>query len=172
MLRYSIHEVGHLLALPREAQAHVSLKHPCELCSGDEGNEKSVSHVGYDPDYILPVQIDIVYSLAGGASQVACGLPTTMEQKGYGEFPEGMDNDLDNLREHCDLENGDLWTFLIPSLSVCFSEIVIHFKDVSRQIEELALRLREQGELTSKEVDLSFFDRDAMQSKVETILGM
>ena len=163
-LHASIHEIGHLLTLPLEAQAHISLKNPCALCDGDEGNQKSVAHVGYDPNYALPLPIDIVYSLAGGASEVACGLNPTMQPKEFGDFPDGMENDLEDLRNHCDATDEKIWPELTKVLQDCFSEIVSQFRGVSEQMKGLSRLLREREELTSKELDLSFFDRAGMQS--------
>lgn len=165
-----IHEVGHLLTLPVEARAHISCKNPCPLCIGDEANLESVAHVGYDPDYDLPIEIDIVYCLAGGAAEVACGLNTKMLPKEFGSFPDGMENDLEDLRKRCDAVDKKIWPELTKVLQECFSEIVSQFRGVSEHMKGISRLLREREVLTSKELDLSFFDREEMQAKVQSVL--
>jgi hypothetical protein len=61
-------------------------------------NAFSEAHVSRDSD-TEPDPIDeVLYSLAGGAAEVACGLSPELENNEFGRFPSSMGQDFDDLR--------------------------------------------------------------------------
>jgi hypothetical protein len=165
----AIHELGHASVLPQHVLSHVSFLHPCPLCEGDEGKQQSGAHTGYPSEEVLPLLDEILYSLAGGAAEVACGLSPELECSEFGSFPSSMGNDLRDLGSALPKE---IWDALIPVLPGCFKVLTSHFESKSTFLWKMSRSLRESRSLTSNEMDFRAFDRDELMSRFKRSVGL
>lgn len=169
-LHAAVHEIGHAAVLPKVAKPHVSFANPCDLCAGDEGEQLSRAHNGYAADVLLTAVDEIMYSMAGGAAEIACGLSPTLEMSEFGMFPVSMGGDLPILKDR--LNEGGLWEHAEPFLSVVFKAITAHFEEHKDTLWENARRFLDRRVLTSDDMDLQFLDREALLKKIGDVLGI
>lgn len=169
LVRAAIHELGHLSVLPLDIDSHVSLRNPCELCAGQEGLDESIAHTGYPEDVCLNDVEEILYSLAGGAAEVACGLSPAMGPSELGTLPTSMGTDLENLK--AELPN-EIWEVLNP-VRTHFMAIVNHFSDKADFLWHSSRALREKGALKSpQDIDLAIMDHVALITTMKRRWGM
>lgn len=163
-LTYSIHEIGHAATIPERCRPHVSLQSICSLCQNEKSAQDSEAHANYESWDERNALDEVVYSLAGGASEVACGLAPRMERTEYGVFPEAMTRDLLNLREEL---GTDLWEAFAPHLPRFFQIVMDHFKGKTVAIFQLSRQLRDRQVLGPAELNLKPFDRDGLMYKID-----
>lgn len=163
----AIHDIGHTVVLPANAGQHVSFWSPCPHCR-DEGEAKagSVAHTSYSDDVAFTTYELFLYALAGGASEIACGVVPTMEKFEFGDFPASMGHDFDDLR--LDLEDrGISWEAAKTNIAPCFLIVVEHLKKHAPEIRKLALQLMDKRSLTHEEVNFGFVDREQLLKDLE-----
>src|SRR5258706_3754142 len=108
----ALHEAGHAALLPPGGWTHTSLL-PVSICPAclSEGESadlmdtlgQSSGHTLFGPPGLGGMQ-NFLYTLAGGAAEVACGKEPELTQfDGIGEYPTGMSADFEVLRT--DLEH-------------------------------------------------------------------
>lgn len=164
----SIHELGHLSVLSPAISPHSSFCNPCNLCVGDEGQEKSLAHTGYPPGHILECLDEIIYSLAGGAAEVACGLSPLITMTKLGSLPKSMETDIENLKAALP---DNIFRALNP-VNQYFNRIVRHFEHHSEILWRYSRIFREKKTLTSTDVDLSILGREELYKKFEKLFGL
>lgn len=165
----AVHEVGHASLLPKRARPHVSFQNPCSLCAGYEGNQLSRAHNGYSVGTELTGIDEILYSLGGGAAEVACGLAPVMQNSEFGSYPASMANDLQNLNHEL---KGERWDATAPLLRDLFMMLVAHFQKNVEHIWIVARRFLRKKVLTSDEINVDFIDRDTLVRNVAMRLGI
>jgi hypothetical protein len=165
----AFHEIGHAWVLPARTRPHVSFKNPCDLCLGDEGQQISRAHTGYNPGPGLTPVEEILYSLAGGAIEEACGLLPRHERFSHGSFPASMGNDLENLEDELPPE---IWDALQPHLNSCFKLLVSHFQSETDEIKSVALEFLTARALTSEQLQRVLTDRAKLLNEVAEVLGI
>lgn len=164
----TIHEVGHLWALPLESEAHLSFSHPCLLCDGTEGSQSSLAHTGYSEDFELPPIENMVYTLAGGAAEIASGLPRVTAMFELGEFPASMENDLIDFR---DLFVADTWLQLKALGSQILDPLVSYFDDHASRLWKLQGVVRENRSATARVLNLDKADHGSLMAAFEKALN-
>lgn len=104
-----------------------------------------------------------MYSLAGGASEIACDVSPTMETTEYGPLPVGMSNVI------CDLEDaykGGDPTERMAAVQQTFKAIAKHLKPYSKLIWKLSRQMRDRRLLDHQELSLVSIDRDTLMRAV------
>jgi hypothetical protein len=102
---------------------------------------------------------NILYTLAGGAAEVACSVESELtEFDGLGKYPIGMGGDFEALR--IDLEHYQLGTLrdYAGELRDCFDGAVAHLRPHAEKMCAIAKTLVDKKVLESGEVDVSFVD--------------
>jgi SEC-C motif-containing protein len=179
-LEAAIHETGHAVMLPHDADIHVSFVDPCPLCAGGDkesseqiqvGSEVYVSrcHTNYAKDIELFAVEEMVYSVGSGAAEIACGLHPSWGQNASFEPPHSMVRDLKDLRE--ELGARECLLEAEPYIQSCFRMAVEALRPHADNLLKLALRLIEQRVLVLRPEDLDFFDRNAFVLSVANMLG-
>jgi hypothetical protein len=154
----AVHEIGHASVLPVAYFPHVSFKNPCDLCPKDEGKAYSLAHVGHSSDTPLEPVEEILYSLAGGAAEVACDLRPKQVQLPYGKFPQSMCKDLRDLKAEM-WRIGVPWKVLVPALSPAFDLICSFFQPRRGEFIRMAKRLISEKELRAAQNSLTLPQR-------------
>lgn len=164
-LYLSVHETGHVLTLPHSIRPHVSLQQgPCALCPEGEREEFSDAHTGYEVEWeARNVADEILYSLAGGAAEIACGLKPAMISNDFGIFPVGMSDDLSRLRNELGLE---LWRDHVPQLRILFQVVVEHFSEHCSLVHQIAMELRNKRRLGPDNLTPWPINREALLERV------
>jgi hypothetical protein len=102
---------------------------------------------------------NILYTVAGGASEVGCGsMPELVGFDGIGEYPIGMGSDFAVLA--ADFAAYDVGTLreYTRELRLCFDIAVLHLKPHAEEIRRIAKLLVEKRILRSGDVDFSFVE--------------
>jgi hypothetical protein len=157
----TVHEIGHASVLPEAYYPHVSFKNPCDLCPKGEGKAYSLAHVGHSSDTPLEPVEEILYSLAGGAAEVACDLRPKQVQLPYGKFPQSMCKDLRDLKAEM-WRHEVPWKVLAPSLSPAFDLICRFFQPQRGEFIRLAKRLMSEKELQAAQNSLTLPQREEL----------
>lgn len=134
-----------------------------------ETEQMARAHVGYSPGEELTGVDQLLYSLAGGAAESACGLSPITQQSAFGTFPASMENDLLNLKDEL---AGEMWEFVEPHLRTCFNMIVNHLRQRSDAIWQNARGLLLNKVLTSEEMELDFVERNILLQNIARLLGI
>lgn len=171
IVRAAIHELGHVSALPLETDAHVSLLNPCHLCVGDEGFHVSTAHTSYREGNLDALD-EIIYSLAGGAAEAACGLSPSRDVGELGSLPASMGVDIADLRKALDAHSSGIWEALRPQAPKCFNVIVSHFEQHAEFLWRSSRSLREMKVLESHDVDWKQINREKLLITVKRALRL
>ena len=145
---FALHEIGHAALLPPGLWTHTSLLpvSDCPACvsAGEKDDmvgmdRESSGHTFYREPGLEGMQ-NILYSLAGGAAEVACGMstPELMEFEGLGEYPIGMGGDFEAL--NADLvfyDSGTLREYAVE-LRQWFDAAVTHLRQHGEAIRKIA----------------------------------
>jgi hypothetical protein len=164
----SIHELGHIAVLDPDIHPHVSYYNPCVLCDGGEGKDSSLSHTGFPKGVDLPYLDEIIYSLAGGAAEVASGLSPQFTDSELGMLPTSMGNDIDDLKKAIPSE---MFNVLNPA-NEYFERIAQHFEDHADALWRCSRVFREKRVLTPADVDLSIFEREKLFAEFREIFKL
>jgi SEC-C motif-containing protein len=164
----SIHELGHLAVLAPDIHAHVSYSNPCVLCEGSEGKESSLAHTGYPKGVDLPYLDEIIYSLAGGAAEVASGLSPQLTKSELGMLPTSMGDDIENVKKAIPSE---IFEALNPA-TVYFERIAQHFEHHADALWRYSRAFREKRVLTPADIDLSVFEREKLFAEFREIFKL
>ena len=151
--------------LPEDFEPHVSFMNPCQLCLDGEGEADSLAHVGHNSDRALDPIEEIVYSLSGGAAEIACGLNPVQLQFPYGGFPQSMGTDLSNLEAEMEAM-GVPWDVLGPALPSAFELICQSFQPHRDRLVSLAGRLLSEGELQAINSPLTLLNRQQVLDRL------
>jgi len=165
----AVHEIGHASVLPKRAQPHVSFQNPCSLCAGEERHQLARAHTGFEAGLERTGLDEILYSLAGGAAEVACGLSPTVENTEFGSYPASTGKDLLDLQNELDAE---MWDALKSLLHDCFNMLVSYFRELANRIWALSRELLDKRVLTSAELNFSFVDRRVLVRSLARVLGL
>jgi SEC-C motif len=166
-LSAAIHEIGHACSLPKNSSQHVSFLKPCPHCQ-DEGEAKpcSVAHTSYSGKVDFSTYGLLLYNLAGGASEIACGVLPTWKKFDVGEYPASMEQDFKDLKRDCDSRGLD-WEAIKSNIGPCFLIVVEHFNRHVSEIRKLALQLIAEQGLTHEQVNLGFLNREQLLTEME-----
>jgi hypothetical protein len=102
----------------------------------------------------------VLYSIAGGAAEVACGLvqPQMMSFEGLGLYPIGMHGDFDVLSaDFKAYELGPLQGYA-EDIRRCFNLAVEHLRPHAERMRDVAKLLVERGSLRNEDVDFGFVE--------------
>jgi hypothetical protein len=165
----AVHEIGHALVLPKRARPHVSFQNPCSQCGGEEGTQTARAHTGFEAGLERTGVDELLYSLAGGAAEVACGLSPLMKNTEFGSYPASMSNDFENLQNEL---NGEMWDSVKPFLRDCFNALVNYFREIIDRIWAAARDFLDKRVLTHHELGLVRIDRNAIVRRFGVILNL
>jgi len=110
-----------------------------------------------------------LYSLAGGAAEVDCGLSPAIENTEFGSYPASMGHDFQNLRNEID---GDMWDALRPFLRDCFNVLINYFRGIADRIWAVARNFLDKKVLTFDQLGLDFIDRSVIVRSTAGVLNL
>ena len=168
---FALHETGHAALLPPHVWTHSSLLpvSSCPACISEGEKDdlagkstESSGHTFYKAPGPEGLQ-NILYSIAGGAAEVACGSvqPQMMSFDGLGEYPIGMggvDGDFDVLSgDFKAYELGPLENYA-DDIRRCFNLAVEHLRPHAERMRGIAKLLADRGVLRNGDVDFGFVE--------------
>jgi hypothetical protein len=104
--------------------------------------------------------------LAGGASEIACGVLPTWQRFEVGEYPASMEQDFKDLKRDCESRGFD-WEALRSNIAHCFLILVEHLKKHASEIRKLALQLIDEQSLTHERTNFGFLNREQVLTEME-----
>lgn len=163
---FALHETGHAALLPPDIWTHSSLwpVSSCPACISEGEKDDTIGISGESSGHTfykepgLEGMPNILYSIAGGAAEVACGLvqPQMVSFEGLGEYPTGIGADFDALREDFEFYGlGPLENYA-TEIRYWFNLAVEHLRPHSEKIREIAKLLADRGVLRNGDVDFGF----------------
>jgi hypothetical protein len=164
---FAVHEIGHAALLPPGIWTHSSLLpvSACPACIAEEEKDDKLGMSGESGGHTLYRGAgprgyhSIIYSLAGGAAEVASGIdPKLMYIGGLGEYPDGMGSDFEVLRGDFSRHGAGTLEESADVLRILFDIAVSHLAPHAEKLREIAKRLVEKRLLKEGEVDFSFIE--------------
>jgi len=124
--------------------------------------------MAFKDDFDFSILDLLMLAVAGGATEVACGLRPTYVSYDIGEYPDGMLKDFDDLK--ADMTDREQWHEVIHLIAPCFQLVVEHCKEHVPLIQEHALKLLEHDSLTADQLDFGSFKREELFKGIMDVL--
>lgn len=163
---FALHETGHAALLPPDTWTHSSLLavSSCPACMSEGEKDDAIGMIGESCGHTFYKEPgpegmqSILYTIAGGAAEVACGSvqPPLMSFEGLGDYPTGMGADFDAMRADFEFYGLGPLENHADEIRRCFNLAVEHLRPHAERMRDIARLLVERGFLRNGEVDFGF----------------
>ena len=175
--KYALHEVGHAALLPAGEWTHSSLC-PTEKCpeckeemklAEEEPVTLGVSKGHTCSRFSLSGEKSFIYAVAGGATEVACGLSMSeiVNFHIWGEYPSSMGSDFAILEADIKHYHGNPEEYR-DEIRSFFQIAVEHLRPFAGKLREIAIILAKNQLLTSAHVTFGFVQYESLLTKLQT----